>query len=254
MKRLIYIIAMLFAVALVTNCQKGSSDGVGGNPAGGLTGKGGSMAKFTIVNDHLYLINEKHLQVYDITTASSPVKVNQLEVDFGIETVYSLQDNLFIGSVNGMYIYDISNPENILYLSHYEHITSCDPVVANDTLAFVTLNSQSACRWQTGENRLDVLDIKNIVNPTLISSYGMENPKGLGIDSIYLFVCNSESGVKIFDFSNKYELKQVSGITGIDAYDVILNNDILILVGKDGLFQYNYDNIQQLELLSNILF
>ena len=74
------------------------------------------------------------------------------------------------------------------------------------------------------------------------------------MDGRYLFVCNGDQGMKIFDISNVYQLEQVSGITGIDAYDVILNNHILILVGKDGLFQYNYDDIHRLELLSNILF
>lgn len=254
MKKLFYIIPFLLVVILVSNCQKHSFYSSGESPAGGITGKGGSMAKFTIAGDYLYLINEKQLQVYDISTASAPVKVNETDVDFGIETVYSLEDKLFIGSNTGMYIYDISNPENLLYLSKYEHITSCDPVVANDTLAFVTLNSQSACRWQTGANQLDILDIKNIVYPKLITSKGMQNPKGLGVDSIYLFVCNGEAGLQIYDFSNVYSPEQVSGILGIDAYDVILNNKILILVGKDGLFQYNYADINNLEPLSNILF
>jgi hypothetical protein len=253
MKKTIYIITTLLVVLFLSSCQKESAD-IGGGNIGGTTGKGGSMAKFTIANDHLFLINEKQLKVYDLTTPSNPTEVNELDVDFGIETVFSLGNKLFIGSVNGVYIYDITDPENILYLSHYEHITSCDPVVANDTLAFVTLNSQSACHWQTGDNRLDILDIKNIVNPVLLKSIQLENPKGLGVDGQYLFVCNSEQGVKVFDISNIYQMEQVSGISGIDAYDVILNNNILILVGKDGLFQYNYEDIHQIELLSNILF
>ena len=253
MKKIFYILTVFLLVILLNNCQKESAD-IGGGNIGGNTGKGGSMAKFTMANDHLYLINEKQLLVYDVSNASNPVEVNRLDVDFGIETVFSLRDKLFIGSINGVYIYDISEPENILYLSHYEHITSCDPVVANDTLAFVTLNSQSACRWQTGDNRLDILDIKNIVNPQLLNSKQLENPKGLGVDGNYLFVCNGMSGVQIYDISNIYQLEQVSGIAGIDAYDVIPDNNILVLVGKDGLFQYNYENIHQLELLSNILF
>ena len=253
MKKIIYFITTLLVVLFLSNCQKESAD-IGGGNIGGATGKGGSMAKFTIANDHLYLINEKQLKVYDLSNASNPTEVNELDVDFGIETVFSLGNKLFIGSIDGVYIYDISDPANILYLSHYDHITSCDPVVANDTLAFVTLNSRSACRWQTGDNRLDILDIKNIVNPQLLKSVQMENPKGLGVDGNYLFVCNGDQGVKIFDISNIYQLEQISGILGIDAYDVILNNNILILVGKDGLFQYDYSDIHQLELLSNILF
>ena len=87
----------------------------------------------------------------------------------------------------------------------------------------------------------------------MISSLWLDDPKGLGIDGKYLFVCNGRAGVKIYDFSNPYELKQVSGISGIDAYDVILQDKILYLVGKDGLFQYNYEDLNNIVLLSNIL-
>jgi hypothetical protein len=255
MKKSILIFIALVAIFSMNSCDKYYSSDInpGGGPEG-TTGKGGSMAKFTIANDHLFLINEKQLLIYDVNDASDPVQVNKLDVDFGIETVFSLHDKLFIGSINGVYIYDISNPQGIIFLSHYEHITSCDPVVANDSLAFVTLNSQSTCRWQTGANRLDILDIKNIVNPRLLVSKNMQNPKGLAVDGNYLFICNGETGVVIYDFTNIQQLDHVSGIVGIDAYDVILHNDILILVGKDGLFQYNYENIYQLEPLSNILF
>jgi len=254
MKRYILFLGFILFFTWLSSCEKGSSD-TSSLPNGGETaGQGGSMARFSIANDHLYLINKKDLFIYDITNSASPFEVGTLEVDFGIETVFSLKEKLFIGASNGVYIYDVSNPSNILFLSHYEHITSCDPVVANDEIAFATLNSNSACRWQTGTNQLDVIDIKNIVDPQLIDSYWMEDPKGLALDSIYLFVCNGIGGLEIFDVSNPYNLERISGVTGIHAYDAILNNDILILVGEDGLFQYNYANITQLELLSNILF
>ncbi|MCB2208068.1 MAG: hypothetical protein KQH67_07195 [Bacteroidetes bacterium] len=255
MKKTILIFIALVAIFSINSCDKYSSSDInpGGGPEG-TTGKGGSMAKFTIANDHLFLINEKQLLVYNVTDASNPVQVNKLDVDFGIETVFSLGDKLFVGSINGVYIYDISDPQGIIFLSHYEHITSCDPVVANDSLAFVTLNSQSECRWQTGTNRLDILDIKNIVNLQLLVSKNMQDPKGLAVDGNYLFICNGDIGVVIYDFTNLQQLDYINGIAGINSYDIILHNNILILVGKDGLFQYNYDNIYQLEPLSNILF
>ena len=254
-----YIILVLTAcLGLFASCNKNSSvdsaalpGGVGG---GGGAGQGGSMAKFSIADDHMFIINEKNLLIYDISNESNPVEVGVLEVDFGIETVFMLNDKLFIGANDGVYIYEVSNPDNILFLSRYVHITSCDPVVANDSLAFSTLNSQSACRWQTGANQLDIIDISNIVDPQLITSYWLEDPKGLALDDEHLFVCNGIGGLEIYDFSNPYNLDRVSGISGINAYDVILHNNILVMIGTDGLFQYNYENIEELELLSNILF
>jgi len=256
MKRFIRISAIVCIAILIAACNKESgSDIASPSPGGGEgPGKGGSMAKFSISGDHLFLINEKDLVIFDIQNEASPTEVGKLEVDFGIETVFTLKGRLFIGANNGVYIYDVSNPSNILFLSHYEHITSCDPVVANDTLAFSTLNAMSSCRWQTGANQLDVIDISIIVDPRLIKSYPLQDPKGLALDGIYLFVCNGGGGLEIYDAHNPYDLYRISGVTGINAYDVILNNNILILIGQDGLFQYNYENIYQLELLSNILF
>ena len=256
MKRFIQLFTIICLGILIAACSKESGVEIAspGNGGGEGPGKGGSMAKFSISNDHLFLINEKDLVIFNIENEASPMEVGKLEVDFGIETVFTLKERLFIGANDGVYIYDISNPSNILYLSHYEHITSCDPVVANDSIAYSTLNASSACRWQMGANQLDVIDIRNIVDPQLIKSYQLEDPKGLALDGIYLFVCNGEGGLEIYDAHDPYDLFRISGVTGINAYDVILHNNILILIGQDGLFQYNYENITQLELLSNILF
>lgn len=251
----IYIIFVL-VIAVMASCTKDStsSSESGVSTGGDSQGQGGSMAKFSISGDHLFLINETSLKVFDLTNEAQPSFISQINVDFGIETVFTLEDNLFIGSINGMYIYDISNPLNIKYLSFYQHITSCDPVVANDTLAFVTLNSTSSCWWQGGENRLDVLDIKNKENPKLLSSKWLSGPKGLGIYQNYVFVCNSGDGVEIYDFSNPNSLVWAGGISGIDAYDVIIREDRMFLVGQDGLFQYDISNVNDVNLISNILF
>lgn len=251
MKKLIIVLFVI--AATVFSCTKDSEVSGVSNDIESV-GQGGSMARISISNDHLFLINEYQLKVYNIENASQPQLITSLNVDYGIETVFTLDDFLFIGSINGMYIYDISNPQNILYMSYYQHITSCDPVVANDSLAFVTLNSSSSCWWQGGANRLDVLDITNKVNPIMISSTNMTSPKGLGLYQNYVIVCNGESGVEIFDYSNPNQLQKVSGISGIDAYDVIIRNDHMILIGKDGLFQYLINDIQNIQLVSNILF
>lgn len=255
MKKILKSGFLLFVIAMAMNgCYKSDSGSPAMDNGGSTTGKGGSMAKFSIINDHLYLINDSSLVVYSVSNAANPSQINKINVDFGIETVFALKEKLFIGSISGVYIYDISNPNNILFLSKYEHITSCDPVVANDTLAFATLNSRSTCRWNNNVNQLDVIDIRNVVYPTWLSSVPYVDAKGLGIDSTYVFVCIGAEGVQILDFSNPYQLVRVSGVLGINAYDLILKDKIMYLVGKDGLFQYDYTDIHQIELLSNILF
>ena len=38
----------------------------------------------------------------------------------------------------------------------------------------------------------------------------------------------------------------------IDAYDVIAFNNIALVIGKDGLYQYNYSNPSNIRMLSKI--
>lgn len=255
MKKYVLFIAILAFVAFACtkdNSTSSSNDSTG--VPGGESGQGGSMAKFSISGNYLFIINEYQLKVFDITDENNPLSLSTVNVDFGIETVFILDDFLFIGSISGMYIYDISNPINIKYLSFYQHITSCDPVVANDSLAFVTLNATSSCQWQGGDNRLDVLDITNKLNPKLLTSIPMNGPNGLGIYENYVIVCDGENGVSFYDFSNPYALDYVSGISGIHAYDVIVRDHYMLLIGQDGLFQYDISRLDQIELISNILF
>ena len=252
MKKLIYI--FILAIAIIASCTKIGDSSVSSETGVDANGQGGSMAKFSISGDYLYLINETDLKIYDITNEAQPLLVNSLIVNFGIETVFTLDHYLFIGSVNGMYIYDIAVPTNIKYESFYRHITSCDPVVANDTLAFVTLNSTSSCNWQNGANRLDVIDISNKTNPFELSSINMESPQGLGIYENYIFVCDGSSGVKYYDYSDPRNLEYIGNIGGIDSYDVIIRENTLFLIGKDGLFQYDIEDINNVNLISNILF
>ncbi len=84
-KYLIYIVLFLTFIS----CEKSESDSGNIEPGTPNSGKSGSMAKFSISGDNLFIINEKDLKIFDISNESQPSEVNSLEVDFGIETVFS---------------------------------------------------------------------------------------------------------------------------------------------------------------------
>jgi len=219
------------------------------NAAAGI---GGSMARFTIVGDVLYTVGNYNLNVFDISVLRSPIQQSTVDISWGIETIFPFKENLFIGSMNGMHIFEISNPLSPQYVSTFEHATVCDPVVANDTVAFVTLRSGTRC--QGFSNQLDVIDIKDLYYPKLIKTYPMENPHGLGIDEEALFICEGEHGWKLFEVTDLYTIDQdlVKFFKGIHSYDVIPYQDNLILIGDDGLYQYNYTDLHDVELLSTL--
>jgi len=217
----------------------------------GLTGIGGSMARFTISDDHLYTVDQSSLQVFDISDLSSPHVGIRVDIGWGIETIFPYKENLFLGSQTGMHIFGIKDPDFPLHLSTFEHIRSCDPVVVEDTIAFVTLRGGNTCRTDFA-NQLDVLDISDLTQPRLLKSYPMSNPHGLGIDQGRLFICEGGFGLKIFEVQDLYTIDDhmAAHYTGMDAYDVIPFNNLLLMIGRDGLYQYDYTNVQAVELLS----
>jgi hypothetical protein len=216
-------------------------------------GIGGSMARFTIYDRYLYTVSYSDMQLFDITTPTDPQKATKIGLgNWNIETIFPYKDKLFIGSQNGMHIYDNKNPANPELLSSYQHVQSCDPVVVEDNYAYVTLRSGTVCQGFT--NQLEVLDITDLRSPNLVKTYPMQHPHGLGVDRSTLFICEGEHGLKVFDAKNVKTIDQnlLAHFKDRDAYDVIPLGHILLVIGKDGLYQYDYSNPKDLKLLSTI--
>lgn len=235
----------LFLVLLLAACSKSDSSSSGSEFAS--NGTAGSLARFAIVGDNLYTVTTTDVKIFDIKTASNPIfKVDQ-QFGFGIETIFPLGNTLFLGSETGMYIYDINNPLAPKLLSQYQHILSCDPVVANENYAYITL-SAGASRCSRGLSQLEVIDIKDKKSPKIAKIYPMRNPKGLALNGNDLFVCDDK--VKWFDATDNVNLLP-KGIIDVKAHDAIALGKILMLIGDDGLTQYDYSGTEAV-LLSNI--
>jgi hypothetical protein len=118
----------------------------------------------------------------------------------------------------------------------------------------VTLRNGTECEGFS--NQLDVVDISSLTSPKLLFSYPMQNPHGLGINGDALFICEGEYGLKLFD---KSDLSAIGNhlqnwIKDIHAFDVIpLDGGLLIMIGEDGLYQFDYTDPTKIKLLSVIL-
>jgi hypothetical protein len=218
----------------LSSCQKDSA-----NSPGPGTGTGGSLARFTIAANHLYIVNNNSLAVYNVSTSDNPMKTATLPLTIGVETIFPYKNNLFIGTQTGMYIYGLANPAQPQQLSFFQHVQSCDPVVAQGNYAYVTLRSGSPCR-NNNFNSLDIVDITNLSQPKLVKSYPMQSPHGLGIDGSLLFVTEGDNGLKVLDVSDPINMKTVHFFKDVRSFDVIPHNNILIVTGKEGILQYRY--------------
>lgn len=244
MNKPIYNILFLSLLLFAFSCADSNDVVFGG------TGQGGSMARFAVTGDYLYVVDSRTLHVYELQDPSHPVKIKDVALGLDIETIFPYQNKLFIGAMDGMHIYDIATPENPVHLSTYRHIRSCDPVVVQDNLAYVTLRTGGECPG--GSNQLDILDISDPSFPQLISSYPMTNPFGLGIDGNTLFVCEGEMGLKVLNVEDPQDIRVIKSQTNIHAFDVIPRNNNLILTGNSGVFQYDYSDPENIEKRSEL--
>ena len=211
----------------------------GANWTGGA-GTGGSMARFMLNEDYLYVIAiPNRLKTVDVTPAANMTVIDSVDVPRNMETLFRLEDKLFIGTTTGMLIFNLTNPQKPVQISSYDHITACDPVVVDGQYAYVTLRTGNMCT--NGQNLLEVIDISSITAPFLVKSYPMFNPHGLGTDGDLLFVCDGAAGLKIYDKSDPLAIitNQIAHYPDFDTYDVIPMDGILMLVGKGGIYQYD---------------
>lgn len=226
----------------------------GGGDAGGS--QGGSLARFAALENYLYTIDGSEIQSFFLETLDNPVLFNRTSVDFGIETLFPYPreagDQLYVGGNQGMYIMDASSPGNLRKVGEITHVQSCDPVVVQDDLAYVTL--QGSCFGQS--NRLEIIDVSEPSSPELIIDYALQEPYGLGVDDNYLFVCDGAAGLKVYENARDPEnLSLITQLGEVRARDVIPFNDVAIVIAENGFFQYDYSNLAQgeLTLLSSIL-
>ena len=227
-----------------------------GNKTSGLSsgsGTGGSMARFMLNGDMLYLISHpRMLKSVDTDNTGTMSVVDSIQVPRNMETLYRVNEKLFVGTTTGMLIYDISNASEPQQISSYDHVTACDPVVVDGNYAYITLRSGTRCA--NSQNLLEVVDISSISNPYLVKSYPLFNPHGLGVDGNLLFICDGAAGLKIYDKSDPMAIitSQVAHYPDFDTFDVIPLNGILMLIGEEGLYQYDYSNPGNIRQISHI--
>lgn len=243
----IYLFAALCGSALLMSCEKDTTNsGVDNkntkNHVG--AGEGGSMAQFTILNNYLYTVDYKSLKVFHIADPSNPQLLETVDLGVGIETIFPQNDQLFIGTQNGVLIYDVSNPRSPEEISEFEHVTACDPVVANDDYALATLRGGTPCNGNL--NQLDVIDISDIANPELAASQELIAPYGLGLSNVdpnLIYVCDGYAGLKAYDFSDLDNIELVMHMEGLEAIDVISSSDnLLVVLTRQGVYQFDATN------------
>ena len=247
MRTIIFIVSISL---IFSSCAK---EGTANAPqASSTTGAGGSLARFTISGNHLYLADYRTVEVYDISNPSATVKQASVPVNFAVETIFPYKDKLFIGSSNGMFIYSISNPSLPTLVGSATHMRACDPVVANDSMSYVTLRGGTPCGPAT--SGLYIYDIKNLSTPVQKSLFNLSNPYGLGLKDTVVFVCRGGDGLTAVNVKNAAAPKTMYTKTGNTFYDVIPYDNLLIAYVSKGIVLYDMSDLNNLVELGSYVF
>ena len=137
-------------------------------------------------------------------------------------------------------MYSLNDPTSPLFAREYQHLTGCDPVVATEERAFVTVRSGATCNNRMPVNQLHIVNLSSFERE---GSFQLTNPHGLGVDQNLAFVCDGNDGIKVLDISNPNGVRLLNrtATEGI-AYDVIVRPDRreLIAVSGDNVLQFRY--------------
>lgn len=210
--------------------------------AGNNIGTGGSYAKFQINNNALYTIDSYQLNVFNITDPENTFFDKSVSMNIWInggifETLFIQKETLFVGATSGMYTVDATDEFNPSFVGGFSHATACDPVVVFGNTAYITVRGGSSCG--AIEDQVNVIDVTDISNPTLLSTTLLDQPYGLGIRNDVLYVCCGTNGLKVFNAVNSSNLT-LENTYNEDVKDVIPLNSHLIVVGTNKIIQYNY--------------
>ena len=225
-----------------------------GAVSGNEVGVGGSYAKFQILNNALYTINDYSLLTFDITNYNAITQVSETWMNawFGgeLETTFIRKNFMFIGATNGMHIVSLEDVFNPVYTSSFLHATGCDPVVVEENTAYITVRGGNSCG--AIDDQVNVIDVTDISSPIEYSTYFLSNPYGLGVKSDILYVCNDD-GINVFNAENPNQIV-LENTYDVNAKDVIPLSSHLIAVGENVINQFNYTDNFGLELIGSVQF
>ncbi len=148
-------------------------------------------------------------------------------------------------------MYDVqSAPSAPALIGQFTHVRGCDPVIADDNYAYVTLNDSSACLGFV--NELQIIDIRDVSNAAEVKFYQLTHPDGLSKDGNILFICDGKDGLKIYNADDVQNLQLIKQLNDAVDFDVVAQNGIAIVVASKGIYQYDYSDLTNIHLISKL--
>ena len=196
----------------------------------------------------MYALNEWELILFEIDENKRPLRFGKTPTNSSAETLFRLNELLFVGTTTGMFVYGIKDTRNPVFFSRIDHFRSCDPDVADQDFAYVTLRGGTNCF--TDRNELQIISLEDPKNLEVVSRQILFNPHGLAVHENHLIVCDGTAGIKVIDIEDRTAPTIVNTHPVDFAYDVILDYPLAIVVGDGKVYQYDISQLPELTLVS----
>src|SRR5690606_23338861 len=92
---------------------------------GNSFGIGGSMARFGLNGNYLYTVDAEEFHIFNVEKSEKPVLVSEKEAGLDIETMFIHDGHMFLGTMTGMLVFSLADPENPVQINSYSHVRSC---------------------------------------------------------------------------------------------------------------------------------
>lgn len=216
----------------------------------GTNGTGGSYALFAVIDSFLYYIDNQSLITIDISRTDTLITLSTTHIDWTIETLFATEKYLYIGGRGGMYVLDRTNPAFPVLTCTLQHFQAYDPVVVQDTTAYVTLR---AGNW--GGTAKDVLLVVNVTDPAkaaIINEIPTITPYGLTVRDTLLYVSNGYNGFSLYSVADPRNIRRIAYWNTPETKDFIWAGKILYTMGFTNIKIYDVSDPLNPALLSAI--
>lgn len=247
------IFLSLLFFSLLAACTKDSESAL-------TTGKSGSITRFAVYQQYMYVLNLNEVQTYDISDADHPKLIHTLTTDYGLETITIYENTIFLGSTTALYILDITtNPAAPSILSKVDRLiigfSGCDPVAVKGNYAYSTIKIiANVCGFTSSESALVVYDVSDKSNPQIVDTYPLDMPNGLGYKDNYLFICDEGSDeVVVFDITDPANPTPTTyDLPLVDPNDLIIVDNKMIVSTKTDFYIFDISDMTAIRKIGTL--
>ena len=163
------------------------------------------------------------LLVLDVSDPANPKQIGECELSGEAWAVAAKADLAFVvGPTTGLQVIDLSDPGRPRPIGRYASGGEPVGIVIKESLAFVA----------DRELGLVVLDVRDPTNPVRIGNcHTGSRPERLALHGDYLYLVGWGSGVDVIDVRNPLDPRRVGGTSLMEAYDVALAPNGVIVPG-----------------------